>query len=94
MRRGRWVGIESGERGEGREKRLERNRGRGRACLVSPAKRNADHCGVLVAWACVEKRNARVGIVYVQRSTGALVVACAMRRALAYSVRDSWSSNS
>jgi hypothetical protein len=61
---------------------------------VSPAKRNADDCGALVAHACVGKRNVRVNFVFAQRLTGAPVVACARRRELACSVRDDGSSTS
>jgi hypothetical protein len=59
---------------------------------VSPAMRNADDCGALVVHACVGKRNARVNIVFAQRSTGPLAVACARQRELACSVRDDGSS--
>jgi hypothetical protein len=73
----------------GREQREER--GRGRPFLLSP-KRNANHCGAMVTWACVGKRNVRVSAVLVQRSTGAPVVGCARRRVPACSIKDGRSS--
>jgi hypothetical protein len=81
-------GSRGRERGEEREKPLEQSRGRGRACLASPGKINAVHCGTLVARACVGTRNACMSTALARRSTGVPVVACAKRRKRACSVRD------